>query len=299
MDKKSKENRKVSYILIIISIILIVSVGIGGWLLGTKFATREDEIPKIDKPVEETKKLEKEDESKDYVYEASYSYENKYQTYKEFPNVKDEIKKINYGIEVEYREGTQYLEDLRVPYINIKTEVAQKVNEQIKNLYLEYALSFDTNAKIVNDKEDLPVARHILTYQTYIHQDILSVIIIYDKEATSNWNLQYMTYNFDLKTGNVLSYEGLLSRLGYEKETAQTELEELIGEKIKSLWTEYQIKLPVSEQERFILEAKESLQESIASKKVLMFVKDGNLNVLERISYGTEDNSYYIFELTK
>ncbi len=299
MDKKSKENRKVSYIWIIISIILIVSVGIGGWLLGTKFATREDEIPKIDKPVEETKKLEKEDESKDYVYEASYSYENKYQTYKEFPNVKDEIKKINYGIEVEYREGTQYLEDLRVPYINIKTEVAQKVNEQIKNLYLEYALSFDTNAKIVNDKEDLPVARHILTYQTYIHQDILSVIIIYDKEATSNWNLQYMTYNFDLKTGNVLSYEGLLSRLGYEKETAQTELEELIGEKIKSLWTEYQIKLPVSEQERFILEAKESLQESIASKKVLMFVKDGNLNVLERISYGTEDNSYYIFELTK
>ena len=213
--------------------------------------------------------------------------------------MKDEIKKINYGIEVEYREGTQYLEDLRVPYINIKTEVAQKVNEQIKNLYLEYALSFDTNAKIVNDKEDLPVARHILTYQTYIHQDILSVIIIYDKEATSNWNLQYMTYNFDLKTGNVLSYEGLLSRLGYEKETAQTELEELIGEKIKSLWTEYQIKLPVSEQERFILEAKESLQESIASKKVLMFVKDGNLNVLERISYGTEDNSYYIFELTK
>jgi len=290
MDKKSKENRKVSYIWIIISIILIVSVGIGGWLLGTKFATREDEIPKIDKPVEETKKLEKEDESKDYVYEASYSYENKYQTYKEFPNVKDEIKKINYGIEVEYREGTQYLEDLRVPYINIKTEVAQKVNEQIKNLYLEYALSFDTNAKIVNDKEDLPVARHILTYQTYIHQDILSVIIIYDKEATSNWNLQYMTYNFDLKTGNVL---------GYEKETAQTELEELIGEKIKSLWTEYQIKLPVSEQERFILDAKESLQESIASKKVLMFVKDGNLNVLERISYGTEDNSYYIFELTK
>ncbi len=299
MDKKSKENRKTSYILIAVSIVLILVVGIGGWILGTKFTSREDEITESDKPVESKKKVEKEEESKEYVYEATYAYENQYKTYKEFINTKDEVKKLNYGIEVEYTEGTQYLENLKVPYINIKSDAAQKVNEKIKNLYLEYAKSFEDNAKIVNDKSDLPVANHILTYRTYTYQDILSVIIIYDREATSIWDLKYLTYNFDLKTGNLLSYEGLLSRLDYEKEESQTKIEELMTEKIKSLWAEYKIKLPVTEQERFIEEAKEQLEESISSKQILLFVKDGNLNIIEKIEYGSEEYPYYVFELLK
>lgn len=301
MDKKSKDNRKTSYILIVISIILILTVGIGGWFLGTKFATRDDDLAKNTNTNTNVvpEKVEKEDDSKDYVYDATYTYENKFTEYKEYANAVDAVKTLNHGIEVEYTEGTQYLENLKVPYINIKSETAEKVNEQIETLYLEYAKSFEDYAVAVNESASLPIASHILTYRSFIAKDILSIVIIYDKEATSNWNLKYLTYNFDLKTGSMLSYEGVLSRLGYDKETTLENIKKLISDKINSLWIEYQIKLPETEKEKFILEASERLESSISSKEILFFVNDNLLNVIEKIEYGDESSNSYIFSIHK
>lgn len=301
MDKETKTNRKINYIFIVLTVILIIVVGIGGWFLGTKFASREDDLSEKLESNENKipEKVEKIDDTKEYIYDAEYVYEHKFEKYKEFASTKDAVKTLNYGIEVEYTEGTQYLENLKVPYINIQSEAVDLINNQIEKLYLEYAKSFEDNAVAINTSEALPIASHILTYRSFISNDILSVVIIYDSESTSRWNLQYLTYNIDLQSGNLLSYEGVLSRLGYDKVSTLEKVEEAITEKVTTLWTQYKIQLPETEKERFINEAKERLEESISAKQVQVFINNDNINIIEKIEYGDESFDSYVFEILK
>lgn len=87
--------------------------------------------------------------------------------------------------------------------------------KKLKELYLENAKTFDSCA--TKENADLISCSQILTYKTYTYNNILSVVVIYATQSTSTWVLNYNTYNFNLRNGELLTYDNVLSKLGYNR----------------------------------------------------------------------------------
>ena len=176
-----KENKKLTVLVVILLIIVVV---LGGYITYDKLSSKHDDL--------EPKSAIKLDDSKDYVYDANYTelYNNKH---------------------AEYTSGntTKKLSDLKVPYINIDSYDAGNANGELKALYRDRAETFDKCAVDSHDCFD------DITYKTYKYNDILSVVVIYGEALTK----EYKTYNFDLKTGNEITYDEMIKKLGYDKST--------------------------------------------------------------------------------
>lgn len=196
-----KENKG----LIILVVILLIAAVVVGAFVGYKRAAQNDKKNNID-----SKSVAKLDESKDYSSDADYTgvYKNKY---------------------TEYTRGTtiKKLSDLKVPYINIDSYYAGVANSELKELYKEYASAFDGCA--VNTDFGCSLK---LTYKAYRYNNILSIVIANGSQATAPMVLDYKTYNFDLKTGNEITYDEMITRLGYDKNTLLDKEKEVIKEKM-------------------------------------------------------------------
>ena len=203
----------------------------------------------------------------------------------------------------------QYLSNLKVPYININTSDAASANQELETLYLENAKTFDTCAK---DQEIS--CSQILTYRTYTYRDVLSVVVIDSIQGTSKWVLNYHIYNFDLTTGNILKYNDLLSKLGYDKEGTLSKMESLLKNKMDELYESINVDLSRACREGVSNngdyneiscydKANELLENSIQDDSVLVFVNnEGNLNVLAVAYYDTVQDgtvNKYLLEVTK
>lgn len=177
---------------ILVVILLIIVVGLGGYITYDKQEGKHNDLEPSD-----NKSVAKLDDSKDYVYDADYTgvYKNKY---------------------TEYTRGTtiKKLSDLKVPYINIASYYAGVANSEFKELYKKYASAFDGCA--VNTGFGCSLK---LTYKTYRYNNILSIVIANGSQASAPMVLDYKTYNFDLKAGNEITYDEMITRLGYDKNT--------------------------------------------------------------------------------
>ena len=88
----------------------------------------------------------------------------------------------------------QYVENIKVPYINISSTYASKANQEIKNVF---DIAIDTYNKGVQDE----LTRVDIDYQKYIDNDMVSTALWYSIKETAVVNPNYYTYNIDLKTG--------------------------------------------------------------------------------------------------
>lgn len=103
---------------------------------------------------------------------------------------------------------TYYIEDIKVPYIDIDSEDVKKINNEIKNIFNDAVNNFK---KGVVDKMTYV---DDCTYKYFTDDNILSVIITYGVGATDVVYPKYYTYNIDLKTGNLMSYKDVYTYLG-------------------------------------------------------------------------------------
>lgn len=196
-ENNPKQNNSKTIILIVITMILILAIGIGGgFLLANKENnannTNTTEI-KTNKQ-EQTKTSKKIDESKPWVYDANYG-ENK--TNKVVENDNNSNK------------------DLKVPYINIDSEDAQKANEEIKNIYEEmyskYGDKTSYGAKII----------YLSDYKFYENGNILSVVlrtgdaVINGGAGTSKTYI----YNFNLETLKNATLKEMAVLCGFNSES--------------------------------------------------------------------------------
>lgn len=182
-----KENKG----LIILVVILLIAAVVVGAFVGYKRAAQNDKKNDID-----SKSVAKLDDSKDYVYDADYTevYKNQYTEYNRCTDTSPCIIKLS---------------DLKVPYINIDSYYAGHTNGELEALYKDRAENFDKCAVVSHDCYDS------ITYKSYKYNNILSVVVIYGI-AFAN---EYKTYSFDLKTGNEITYDEMITRLGYDKNT--------------------------------------------------------------------------------
>lgn len=185
----------------------------------------------VDNKVEVNLKIDKD---KEYIYDANYSYDNKYQEFDRKLGGNEEVSIDNFGIPVKLTYGKQYLTNLKAPYINLNSEDASRLNNAIEQLYMDYAKQFDICA--LDTLNGNSGCSQILTYKTYMYNDILSLVIIHTMQTTAPAILNYNTYSIDLTTGKILSYDDVLSRLNYNSDATLEKMKQMLKNKMDSLY---------------------------------------------------------------
>lgn len=148
------------------------------------------------------------DNTKDWVYDAEYTKNvtaNSYST----------------------GSKTYYSKDIVVPYININSSYANNANSAIKNVFDDAIKTYN------NGVSDKMTYVDECDYKEYINSDSLSVVLTYGVGATDVVHPKYYTYNFDLKTGNQLSYEEVYSIAGLNSSNINSKVESAITKVMK------------------------------------------------------------------
>lgn len=116
-----------------------------------------------------------------------------------------------------YKEEV-YLKDIVLPKINIDSIDADNVNYEIKTILNEILDIYKSGKESIN----------VSKYTKYEDDNILSVNF---SVALNKVDKRYYGYNFDIKTGKLLSYEEVYKIAGLTKEN--------IDEKVKILLSDY------------------------------------------------------------
>ena len=138
--------------------------------------------------------IEKQDDSKEFIY-----------TY----YTKIESKKNSYEL------------NLQIPYININSEIINKYNNEIKEI-------FQKKAENVLSTQNKNIV-YTVKYQATIEDNILSLIIKSELKEGVNAQRQIIkTYNYDMSSDKEISLEEIISRKGLKQDEVQRKIKERI-----------------------------------------------------------------------
>lgn len=201
-SENKPRNKKLTIVLISLIIVLILAIGVcaGLWFAGdtTKIINNSEEK-------QEQSNSKKIDETKPWVYDADYG--------------KDKENKI-------VDDYYNFSKDVIVPYININSKDAEKINNEIKNIYEEVYSKFGSiesytyNGVISNDQTIYKVE-----YQYYENENILSVVLrVSDMAVNGGAGLSKLyTYNFNLDTLNIATFEEMAKLCGFNSTSEVTD----------------------------------------------------------------------------
>lgn len=138
----------------------------------------------------------------------------------EEPNktLKDYVKDANYTVFVPQNSyttiwgSTYHVDDYKAPYIVFDSLDADRTNTEIKHLYEEAMEVFKEGI------QDGISYIETFKYQTYLNENILSLVIETSYGGTGVPVRNYYTYNFDVTTGKKVSYETVYKSVGYTEE---------------------------------------------------------------------------------
>lgn len=133
----------------------------------------------------------------------------------EYSNNKDEA--ITPAYQLELSEQGKYDVNANVPFLNLDTETAKAVNDEIKDNF---------SRKLVDIvKNNTVYTIYNVDYITFTNDDILSLVIKATlKEGSNPQRIIVQTYNYDLAQNKVLSFEELLDLKNLDKNSIQTEI---------------------------------------------------------------------------
>ena len=198
-EKMKAKGMPTPLVIILLIVVLIIGVG-GGYLLSINLNQAKTTNNTENNNVIQNKTSKKIDESKPWVYDADYG-----------------DGKENKKISPEYSNDIYSTKDkLKVPYININSEYANKLNSEIKKIY-DKAYNEFGSATITNGETEINVRE--IKYETYNKNDILSIILtIYSGVLNGGFNPEYKIYNIDLNTLNNASLFDIGKTTGFQNQ---------------------------------------------------------------------------------
>ncbi len=233
----------------IILILVLLVVGLGGYVVYDKVLEKDDKETK-DEVKKDNKKDIKLNENKDYVYDAVYNTDSKY-------------------------------DDFEMPYININSQDATNVNNELKKLYNSYIDDYD---KCLIESSNCQME---LDYEGYDNnKNVISVVI----EYSNNNDTTYLIYNFDKKTGNLVSNEDLLKNVNLTMSEVKTKV-------INDIKTYDTIDKEAFENIKYTqdnINAGLKYFEQTSEDKMLLFLENDKLNIITKIY--TDTNNDGLFE---
>jgi hypothetical protein len=201
------------------------------------------------------------DDTKDYVYDATYQLETTVDEY-------------------ELSDGTKINKsDITVPYININSNDAVNANKELNNLYSSLIDSFNKNS---TDK----TSYEIVNYLSSITDNVLSVAVEV-KSYSMVPTYDYYTYNFDLTTGNSLDYETLLSNFSYTTDDVDNYVSETLKNYLENSCNGDQTCL--DEYETQYNTSLESYNQKVTDTTLNFFMDNYNLYIVLNPSDGSQN----------
>lgn len=197
MEKEKKPKKNVGKFVIIL--LVLISLGLAGYY-GYKYLIKNNKEKMESKPKEEAFVLKKEDETKDYVYDADYTS----------------------VIDFDKNAGSCPISktSLVVPYINLNSEDAKIVNREIKSLYEQAVGKYRANVTL--DQEPCTIVK--MAYKYYENNDVLSVVLAYAEHVTDLANPTFYTYNLSLKTGALIKDYAELKALSNQANSSDKDI---------------------------------------------------------------------------
>ena len=146
-------------------------------------------------------------------------------------------------------QGEKYSIDIKIPYFNIKSEEAIKINKEIQSTFKDkfesVRLSKLENSIIYNVK-----------YKAYINKNILSLVILSElKEENSNQRIIIQTYNYNLNENKLVKIAEIIQNKNIDITQANKIIKETIDssqdENIKLKELGYEVDLRDSNSEEY------------------------------------------------
>lgn len=255
-----KKNTGLKVLVITLSVLV---VSLLGYIIYDKILNNNKEIETNN---EVTNRVSKLDDSKYWVHDANYNLPT---TKESYYGGSDHTKLIKAS-------------DLVVPYININSFDATKKNQEIYKLYEELIAKFNANLKG-------EIFFTLVEYQTYISNNVLSIVIRTESAGTDIPLYEYYTYSFNLNTGNLLTYEETYKMVGFTANDIDNETSKAITKALKEIYPSTETDFETYNQKSI-----NNYKTSINSDTIRFFVNDNNkLNVIVTLEFpagrGTAD----------
>lgn len=298
----------------LVAILLMAVVILGGYIIYDKLLSgnNNNSINPSDNN-DDIKTNVKIYKDKSYEYTADYSseYPNKYTEYNTCKLNNENSTYVSIpgdGFPIQFVACTHELKALNGPYINIESSYAEQVNNELKNRYKENAKQFDECAESESSSECRQAVYYTTRRYTNYKNDIYTVIVIYGTQIGSPIILDYKAYSFDLKTGNRITYNEMITRLGYDKTTLLDKEKDAIKKKMDKINTDnYDLAKTcgtVNSPKNCYDIAYKMLEDSIKDDSILYFADEyGKLNIIQAVPYtNLSENKYnakYVFTIEK
>lgn len=129
------------------------------------------------------------------------------------------------GYNLKNEDENFYKIDIKVPKLNINTDVAKKINKEIESQF------YDKANTIMRNMEGYTI--YTVSYSAYVNKDIASIIVKASlKEDNKNEKVSIKTYNYSIPTGKEVSLKELIDL----KQISQKEVQNTIDEEIKKAY---------------------------------------------------------------
>ncbi len=262
MDNEVKEKTTNKKLVTLIIILVFVILGLSSYIVYDQFFTKNN--------TNEKETLSKIDASKDWVYDAAYESEVTETSYKTSSGRK------------------YYLKDIKVPYVNIDNSAAKTANNGLKVIF---------NNAISNYKlglQDKQTYVDSCNYSSTIIGNMLSFVVKYGIGATAVVRPEYYAYNFDLSTGNVLTYQEVYEKLKFNSSTIQdrtkTAITSFMQEELKNMKADNY--LPGTNFDTVNNKTYQNYLDAVNNNTIKYFVDSNNkLNIVIKVATQGETNN--------
>lgn len=189
----------------------------------------------------------------------------------------NENEAITLSYEFEQSEEGKYDVNVNSPLLNIETDTAKTVNDEIDEIFGRKLIS------IV--KENTVYTKYTVDYIAYTNNNIISLIIKATlKEGNNPQRLIVKTYNYDLEENKILSLEDYIVKMNLDKGSIQAQITSYVREKSETVDTglaeEYNLYVRDVRSEKYLIENVEDYYIGEDGKLYIVFAY-GNNNFTE------------------
>lgn len=252
------KNSKKILIIVLIAVMLVVA------LVATILILKHKEQEEIKKQEEEAI-INAEENFKKLFLNREYS--------------QNESDAVTLSYQMEKTQQGKFEVDVNVPLLNIETDVATTVNDEINNIFGKKLLEVVKESKVHT--------KYKVDYVVYTNNDIISLIIKATlKEGSNPQRLIVQTYNYSLKENKLLSLEEYIDLMDLNKSEIQTQITNYIREKSVNtdmdLAQEYNLYVRDVRSEQYLIENVDNYYIGEDGKLYIVFAY-GNTNFTETV----------------
>lgn len=181
---------------------------------------------------------------------------------------------ITLAYEMEQSEQSKYEVDVNVPLVNIESDTAKTVNNEINNMFGRKLLDIVKNSTVYT--------KYNVDYIAYTNNNIMSLIIKATlKEGSNPQRFMVQTYNYNLEDNTIISLEQYMELNNIDKNSVQSQIINYIRKKSENTNTEL-----AQEYNIFVRDVR-SEEYLIENIKNYYIGQDGNLYIV--FAYGNNN----------